>query len=200
MPKDNEIYCSAICSRASPHLHTNPEVPRSLQHKLLEDDLARKRDLVGVVAPQLRKVKETTFDEFNNVRSDVKLVETSHNHDTRVNSSRSPQRKQKSRDDDVIFKIAYLAARISVLNQRIQILINENSANDNLIRETNDDSSNIVEKIIKSSKKPKDVPVEWVRVQIKETTEVNGVRFPSGIQIDVTDEDAKQMIEGNKAM
>ena len=37
-------------------------------------------------------------------------------------------------------------------------------------------------------------------VQIKETTEFNGVRFPSGIQIDVTDEDAKQMIEGNKAI
>ena len=71
---------------------------------------------------------------------------------------------------------------------------------DNLIKETNDDSTNIVEKIIKSSKKPKDIPVEWVRVQIKETTEVNGVRFPSGIQIDVTDEDAKQMIEGNKAI
>ena len=60
--------------------------------------------------------------------------------------------------------------------------------------------ANIVEKIIKSSKKPKDIPVEWVRVQIKETTEVNGVRFPSGIQIDVTDEDAKQMIEGDKAI
>ena len=100
----------------------------------------------------------------------------------------------------MIFKIAYLAARIAVLNQRIQALINENSANDNLVIGSDDDSSNIVEKIIKSSKKPKDVPVEWVRVQIKETTEVNGVRFPSGIQIDVTDEDAKQMIEGNKAI
>ena len=106
----------------------------------------------------------------------------------------------ENRDDDVIFKIAYLAARISVLNQRIQALINANSANDNLIRETSDEASNIVEKIIKSSKKPKDIPVEWVRVQIKETTEVNGVRFPSGIQIDVTDEDAKQMIEGDKAI
>ena len=106
----------------------------------------------------------------------------------------------EKRDDDVIFKIAYLTARISVLNQRIQALINENSVNDNLIQESNDDSNNIVEKIIRSSKKPKDNPVEWVRVQIKETTEVNGVRFPSGIQIDVTDQDAKQMIEGNKAI
>ena len=58
----------------------------------------------------------------------------------------------------------------------------------------------LLKKLLKVQKKPKDVPVEWVRVQIKETTEVNGVRFPSGIQIDVTDEDAKQMIEGDKAI
>ena len=128
--------------------------------------------------------KEELLDEFEDLSLDeiakkIKLIE--------------------NRDDNVIFKIAYLAARISVLNQRIQILINENSANDNLIRENND-SGNIIEKIIKSSKKPQEIPVEWVRVQIKETTEVNGVRFPSGIQIDVTDEDAKQMIESNKAI
>ena len=100
----------------------------------------------------------------------------------------------------MVFKIAYLAARISVLNKRIQELINENAVNDNSIKETNEDSTNIVEKIIKQSKKSKDIPIEWVRVQIKETTEVNGVRFPSGIQIDVTDEDAKQMIESDKAI
>ena len=129
--------------------------------------------------------KEELLDEFENLSLDeiakkIKQIE--------------------KRDDNIIFKIAYLAARISILNQRIQALINENSTNDNFIRESYDESSNIVEKIIKTSKKPKDIPVEWVRVQIKETTEVNGVRFPSGIQIDVTDDDAKQMIDGNKAI
>ena len=129
--------------------------------------------------------KEELLDEFDNlsleeIAKKIKLIE--------------------HRDDDLIFKIAYLAARISVLNKRIQVLINENSSNDNSILQHSNDSNNIVEKIIKSSKKPKDIPVEWVRVQIKETTEVNGVRFPSGIQIDVTDEDAKQMIESNKAI
>ena len=44
------------------------------------------------------------------------------------------------------------------------------------------------------------VKLEWVRVQIKETTEVNGVRFPAGIQIDVTTEDSIKMIEGKKAI
>ena len=129
--------------------------------------------------------KEELLDEFENlsleeIAKKIKLIE--------------------NRDDNVIFKIAYLAARISVLNKRIQALINENSINDNSILENNDNSSNIVEKIIKTSKKPKDLPIEWVRVQIKETTEVNGVRFPSGIQIDVTNEDAKQMIESDKAI
>ena len=129
--------------------------------------------------------KEELLDEFENLSLD---------------EIANKLKQIEKRDDNIIFKIAYLAARISVLNQRIQALINENSANDNLIRESDDVSSNIVEKIIKTSKKPKDIPVEWVRVQIKETTEVNGVRFPSGIQIDVTDDDAKQMIDGNKAI
>ena len=129
--------------------------------------------------------KEELLDEFEN----LSLEELS-----------KKIKQIEKRDDDVIFKIAYLAARISVLNKRIQALINENSANDNSIIENSNDSTNIVEKIIKSSKKPKDLPVEWVRVQIKETTEVNGVRFPSGIQIDVTDEDAKQMIDSDKAI
>ena len=129
--------------------------------------------------------KEELLDEFENLS---------------LNEIAKKIKQIEKRDNDVIFKIAYLAARISVLKKRIQALINENSSNDNLILKDNNDTSNIVEKIIKSSKKPKDLPVEWVRVQIKETTEVNGVRFPSGIQIDVTDEDAKQMIEGDKAI
>jgi hypothetical protein len=45
-----------------------------------------------------------------------------------------------------------------------------------------------------------DIPMEWVRVQIKETTEVNGVRFPAGIQIDVTIEDSKKIIDSGKAI
>ena len=105
-----------------------------------------------------------------------------------------------NRENDFIFNIACLAARVSVLNKRIQAIISENTANDNYVKDEKSASGNIVEKIIRGSKKTTNEPVEWVRVQIKETTEVNGVRFPSGIQIDVTDEDAKKMIEGDKAI
>ena len=103
-------------------------------------------------------------------------------------------------ETDLIAKIACLAARLSVLNQRIQEIVKDNTANDNVAESTYQSGNNIVEKLLKPNKKPTNIPIEWVRVQIKETTEVNGVRFPSGIQIDVTDEDAKKMIEGGKAI
>jgi len=103
-------------------------------------------------------------------------------------------------ETDLIAKIACLAARVTVLNQRIQKIIKENTINDNVVEEASENNGNIVEKLLKPTKKQNDLQVEWVRVQIKETTEVNGVRFPSGIQIDVTDEDAQKMIEGGKAI
>ena len=103
-------------------------------------------------------------------------------------------------ETDLIAKIACLAARVSILNQRIQKIIKENTINDNVVEEASENNDNIVEKLLKPTKKQNDLQVEWVRVQIKETTEVNGVRFPSGIQIDVTDEDALKMIEGGKAI
>jgi len=129
--------------------------------------------------------KEELLDEFENLKLEELALKI---------------KQVSSRENNLIFNIACLAARVSVLNQRIQAIINENTANDNYIKEEKSDTGNIVEKIIKRSKKPTNVSVEWVRVQIKETTEVNGVRFPSGIQIDVTDEDAKKMIEGDKAI
>ena len=103
-------------------------------------------------------------------------------------------------ETDLIAKIACLAARVTILNQRIQKIIKENTINDNVVEEASENNGNIVEKLLKPTKKQNDLQVEWVRVQIKETTEVNGVRFPSGIQIDVTGEDAQKMIEGGKAI
>ena len=103
-------------------------------------------------------------------------------------------------ESDIISKIACLAARVSVLNKRIQEIVNDNTINDNIKLNNPTKSDNIVDKLLKPSEQSIDTPIEWVRVQIKETAEVNGVRFPSGIQIDVTNEDAQKMIEGGKAI
>ena len=128
--------------------------------------------------------KEELLDEFENLTLEEIAIKI----------------KKISYDEtDLIAKIACLAARLSVLNQRIQAIVKDNTINDNIIETKVQNSGNIVEKLLKPNKK-NNLPIEWVRVQIKETTEVNGVRFPSGIQIDVTDEDSKKMIEGGKAI
>ena len=129
--------------------------------------------------------KEELLDEFENLT----LKEIS----IRI-------KKMSFDETDLISKIACLAARVSVLNKRIQEIVNDNTTNDNIKLNTPEKSDNIVDKLLKPSEQSIDTPIEWVRVQIKETAEVNGVRFPSGIQIDVTNEDAQKMIEGGKAI
>ena len=129
--------------------------------------------------------KEELLDEFQDLTLDQLAVKI---------------KQISSRETNITFQLACLAARVSVLNKRIQAIMGENTVNDNLIVKSISDNVNIVEKILKPSDKLNNVSINWVRVQIKETTEVNGVRFPSGIQIDVTEEDAKKMIEGGKAI
>ena len=129
--------------------------------------------------------KEELLDEFENLtlkEISIRIKEMSY-HET-----------------DLISKIACLAARVSVLNERIQEIVNDNTTNDNIKLNNPKKIDNIVDKLLEPSEQSIENPIEWVRVQIKETAEVNGVRFPSGIQIDVTNEDAQKMIEGGKAI
>ena len=39
----------------------------------------------------------------------------------------------------------------------------------------------------------------WMTLRIREASEVNGVRFPEGVKIDVHAEDAKKLLESKKA-
>ena len=105
-------------------------------------------------------------------------------------------------ETDELSKIALLAARISVLNKRIQAILNDAIVNDNNSNKQTNSDNLIVKDILNSenSNNDKESPVEWVRVQIKETTQVNGVRFPEGIQIDVTVEDSIKIVESGKAI
>ena len=104
-------------------------------------------------------------------------------------------------ETDELNKIALLAARISVLNKRVQAILNDAIVNDNNSNKKVNNDNLIIKDILNSEKSDnKENPIEWVRVQIKETTEVNGVRFPEGIQIDVTVEDSIKIVESGKAI
>ena len=94
-----------------------------------------------------------------------------------------------------------LASRVETIRKRIdQIHQDENKTK--IIQESSDQSSN-EEKVVQAEndteKNEKSNSETWIRVIMKESTEVNGVRFPEGIQIDVTEDDSKKLIESGKA-
>ena len=113
-------------------------------------------------------------------------------------------------EKDQVKKIVLLASRVETIRKRIdQIHQDENktkiiqeSSNESLNENSNENSN--VEKLVQAEndaeKNEKSNSETWIRVIMKESTEVNGVRFPEGIQIDVTEDDSKKLIESGKAV
>jgi hypothetical protein len=93
-----------------------------------------------------------------------------------------------------------MAARVEILRMRISQISN-NRTDSNFIEiseevieddETVEDNSS---EIIITSPNLSD----WVRLRILENSEVNGVRFPQGVVIDVSQEDGDRLLESGKA-
>ena len=104
-------------------------------------------------------------------------------------------------EKDPVRKIVLLASRVETIRKRIdQIHQNENKTK--IIQESSNESSNeekVVQAEVDTDINEKSNSETWIRVIMKESTEVNGVRFPEGIQIDVTESDSKKLIESGKA-
>ena len=100
-------------------------------------------------------------------------------------------------ETDEIKRIVILASRVDTIRKRIDQITSV------LPVKTNKPDNNKVE--IKSKDETLDdaakgeIVEKWIKVTIKESTEVNGVRFPEGIKIDVTKEDSERLIASGKA-
>ena len=104
-------------------------------------------------------------------------------------------------EEDPVKRLVLLASRVETVRKRIdQIHQDENKTM--IIQENSNETSN-EEKEVKvendTEKNEKSDSETWIRVIMKESTELNGVRFPEGIQIDVTEDDSKKLIESGKA-
>ena len=99
-------------------------------------------------------------------------------------------------EKDEIKRIVILASRVETIRKRIEAIYSDKNNIAQVITALEEKSKNI-----STEEKPeKDADKKsWVRVIIKESTEVNGVRFPEGIQIDVTKDDSKRLIDSGKA-
>ena len=100
-------------------------------------------------------------------------------------------------EKDPVKKLVFLSSRVETIRKRIyQIHQVENKTE---MTQQNSNEEKEVKAEIDTEKNEKSTSETWIRVIMKESTEVNGVRFPEGIQIDVTEDDSKKLIESGKA-
>ncbi len=101
------------------------------------------------------------------------------------------------KEQDEIKRIVILASRVEAIRKRIE-QINPIIA---VSKKENYDPPNDVTESKSENNKTNNTSknLDWIRVIITESTEVNGVRFPEGIQVDVTKNDSERLINSGKA-
>ena len=138
------------------------------------------------LAPYILEIRNSFLEKFKNEKLDIISKKLTELFDA---------------ENDPVKKIVLLASRVETIRNRIdQIHQVENKTK--IIQESSDESSNEEKEVQaenESEKNEKSNSETWIRVIMKESTEVNGVRFPEGIQIDVTEDDSKKLIESGKA-
>ena len=101
-------------------------------------------------------------------------------------------------EKDPIKRIVLLSSRVETIRKRIE-QIYKDEIKQKKIDEPLEKKVAIPDENSNDDKDQKNISETWIRVIMKESTEVNGVRFPEGIQIDVTEDDSKKLIESGKA-
>ena len=139
------------------------------------------------LAPSILEIRNSFLEKFKNEKLDIISKKLTQLFDA---------------ENDPVKKIVLLASRVETIRKRIdQIHQDENKTE--MIHESSIETSN-EEKVVQAEndteKNEKSNSETWIRVIMKESTEVNGVRFPEGIQIDVTEDDSKKLIESGKAV
>ena len=97
-------------------------------------------------------------------------------------------------DTDTGTKLGIFSARVEILRMRFSEIADKKYVKDNKLGEEKDTVSES-----EISDETEDLKEGWMTLKILEASEVNGVRFPEGVKIDVHADDAKKLLESKKA-
>ena len=106
-------------------------------------------------------------------------------------------------EKDSLSRLSAMAARVYILRKRLALLAG-NVMEDQLDELSNKQSGFDLDNTLAEVSDVKDPEVisnnkSWMRLRIVDSSEVNGVRFPAGVVIDVKREDGEKLIESGKA-
>ena len=134
------------------------------------------------LAPSILDVRNSFLDQFKN----EKLESISRKLDQLFDIEKDP-----------VKRIVILASRVETIRKRIEEIYLDEVNEKKIVKAAEEKKEKLTE--VTSDNDEKNETDKWIRVIMKESTEVNGVRFPEGIQIDVTEDDSKKLIESGKA-
>ena len=143
--------------------------------KLLE--ISKKKNLK--LAPETMRIRDAIIEKYS---------------DTPLDALSTKLQALITDDTDTGTKLGIFSARVEILRMRFSEIADKKYVKDNKIGEEND---SISESDI--SDETEDLKEGWMTLKILEASEVNGVRFPEGVKIDVHADDAKKLLDSKKA-
>ena len=140
-------------------------------------EISKKKNLK--LAPETMRIRDAIIEKYS---------------DTPLDTLSTKLQALITDDTDTGTKLGIFSARVEILRMRFSEIADKKYVKDNKLGEEND--SDIESDI---SDETEDSKEGWMTLKILEASEVNGVRFPEGVKIDVHADDAKKLLESQKA-
>ena len=140
-------------------------------------EITKKKNLK--LAPETMRIRDAIIEKYS---------------DTPLDALSTKLQALITDDTDTGTKLGIFSARVEILRMRFSEIADKKYVKDNKLGEENDSvsESDITDEA-------QDLKEGWMTLKILEASEVNGVRFPEGVKIDVHADDAKKLLESKKA-
>ena len=140
-------------------------------------EISKKKNLK--LAPETMRIRDAIIEKYS---------------DTPLDALSTKLQALITDDTDTGTKLGIFSARVEILRMRFSEIADKKYVKDNKLGEENDSvsESDITDEA-------EDSKEGWMTLKILEASEVNGVRFPEGVKIDVHADDAKKLLESKKA-
>ena len=140
-------------------------------------EISKKKNLK--LAPETMRIRDAIIEKYS---------------DTPLDALSTKLQALITDDTDTGTKLGIFSARVEILRMRFSEIADKKYVKDNKLGEENDSE---IESDI--SDETEDLKEGWMTLKILEASEVNGVRFPEGVKIDVHADDAKKLLDSKKA-
>ena len=133
------------------------------------------------LAPETMRIRDVIIEKYS---------------DTPLDKLSAKLQSLITNDTDTATRLGIFSARVEILRMRFAGItekkyIKENKLETDPVSADEDEDEN--------KNKNGDLQDGWMTLKILEASEVNGVRFPEGVKIDVHSDDAKKLLDSKKA-